>query len=95
MSLMIFIMIFLIGAENVMYNKAIKIWREKNTEDLLKRVLVKFIYCSNKLEDDEIRLRDVEAIFNGEIVTDFNGSEKTIKEIESQRELCINIFRSY
>jgi len=93
LTLKIFIMIFLMGAENVMYKKAIKIWREKNTEDLLKKVLVKFIYCSNKLEVDETRLRDVEAIFNGEIVTGFNRNEKTIKEIECQRELCINIFR--
>ncbi|WPC42799.1 Fic family protein [Clostridium sp. JS66] len=75
-----------------MYNEAIKIWREKNREDLLNKFLVKFIYCSNKIKNYEITFSCVEGIFNGEKIDSFKGNKKIIKEIESQKKLCENIF---
>ncbi|KAA8667984.1 Fic family protein [Clostridium sp. MT-14] len=73
------------------YKDCIKIWRKGISEDLLDRFFLKFTYASNKIENNETRLRDVETIFKGEKVTDFKGDKKTLVEIENHRELCKNI----
>ncbi|MTK12125.1 MAG: Fic family protein [Clostridiaceae bacterium] len=77
----------------MIYGECIKMWRELDSIEILDAFFRKFTYSSNKLENDETRLRDVEAIFNLERVSDFNESEKTIKEIENHRELYQNIFK--
>ncbi len=77
----------------MIYNKCIKIWREGVNEEIIKGLFVKFTYCSNKIENNETRLRDVEAIFAGEEVTNFQGNYRTIKEIENHIELCKSIFK--
>lgn len=75
------------------YNEIVKIWREGNTKDLLSRFFLKFTYGSNKIENNETRLRDVETVFRGEKVLDFKGDKKTIIEIENHRDLCKNILQ--
>jgi Fic family protein len=58
------------------YKDCIKIWRKGISENLLDRFFLKFTYASNKIENNETRLRDVETIFKGEKVTDFKGDKK-------------------
>lgn len=72
------------------YEECIKKWRDGIKEELLERVLLKFSYSSNKIQNHETRLVDVEAIFNEEEVTNFIGSKKTIQEIENHRDICKN-----
>lgn len=75
------------------YPEAIKIWRNGNIESLLDKFFLRFTYSSNKLENNETRLRDVETVFKGEKVIDFKGNKRTIKEIENHRDLCQNILK--
>ncbi|WP_368491071.1 Fic family protein [Clostridium sp. BJN0013] len=75
------------------YKDCIKIWRKGISEELLDRFFLKFTYSSNKIENNETRLRDVETIFKGKKVADFKGNKKTLVEIENHRELCKNIFK--
>ena len=75
------------------YKDCIKIWRKGISEELLDRFFLKFTYSSNKIENNETRLRDVETIFKGKKVKDFKGNKKTLVEIENHRELCKNIFK--
>lgn len=77
----------------MLYDEAVKVWRKGKTNDLLNRFFLKFTYSSNKIENNETRLRDVETVFRGEEVTDFTGDKKTIKEIENHKELCENIIK--
>ncbi|SHI08785.1 Fic family protein [Clostridium grantii] len=77
----------------MLYNESVKVWRKGNVEDLLNRFFLKFTYASNKIENNETRLRDVETVFRGEKVTDYKGNKKTIKEIENHRDLCKNILQ--
>lgn len=48
----------------MLYNESIKIWRDGVNEDLINKFFPKFIYSSNKIENNEISFRDVEIIFN-------------------------------
>lgn len=73
------------------YEECIKKWRNGVKEELLERVLLKFSYSSNKIQNHETRFVDVETIFNEEEVQNFNGSKKTIKEIKNHRDLCKNL----
>ncbi|OAA87784.1 Fic family protein [Clostridium ljungdahlii] len=73
------------------YNEAIKVWRKGKTKTMLNRFFVKFTYSSNKIANNETRLRDVETVFKGEKVTTFEVNKKTIKEIENHRDFCNNI----
>lgn len=75
----------------MLYKEAIKVWKSGNIEELLTKFFLKFTYSSNKIENNETRLRDVETVFKGEKVTDFKGNKKTIKEIENHKEVCFNI----
>lgn len=75
----------------MLYEEAVKVWKQGKTEDLLNKFFLKFTYSSNKIENHETRLRDVETVFKGEKVTDFKGDKKTIKEIENHKELCDNL----
>lgn len=75
------------------YNECIKLWKLGVSEDLINKFFMKFTYASNKIENNETRLRDVETVFKGESVTDFKGNKKTIKEIENHRDLCRNILQ--
>lgn len=77
----------------MLYDEAVKVWRKGKTKDLLNRFFLKFTYSSNKIENNETRLRDVETVFRGEEVTGFTGDKKTIKEIENHKELCENIIK--
>ncbi|AGK95975.1 Fic family protein [Clostridium pasteurianum] len=77
----------------MLYDEAVKVWRKGRTKDLLNRFFLKFTYSSNKIENNETRLRDVETVFRGEKVTDFTGNKKTIKEIENHKKLCENIIK--
>ncbi|AJA47168.1 hypothetical protein CPAST_c10680 [Clostridium pasteurianum DSM 525 = ATCC 6013] len=77
----------------MLYDEAVKVWRKGKTKDLLNRFFLKFTYSSNKIENNETRLRDVETVFRGEKVTDFTGNKKTIKEIENHKKLCGNIIK--
>lgn len=47
------------------YKDCITIWRKGISEELLDRFFLKFTYSSNKIENNETRLRDVETIFKG------------------------------
>ncbi len=78
---------------NMSYNESIKIWRAGVSEELVNRFFLKFTYSSNKIENNETRLRDVETVFRGEIVSDFKGNKKTIREIENHRDLCKDILK--
>lgn len=75
----------------MLYKEAIKVWRSGNIEELLNKFFFKFTYSSNKIENNETRLRDVETVFKGEKVTNFKGDKKTIKEIENHKEVCFSI----
>ncbi|UZW12870.1 Fic family protein [Clostridium pasteurianum] len=77
----------------MLYDLAVKVWKEGDKDQLIKRFFPKFTYFSNKIKNDETRLRDVEAVFKGEKVLGFNGNMKTIKEIENHRDLCNNILQ--
>lgn len=70
------------------YTKSIKLWRERNTTDLLDKFFVNFTYCSVKIDNNEARLRDVETVFRGESVLDFTGDKRIITEIENHKKLC-------
>ncbi|MBZ9621404.1 Fic family protein [Clostridium sp. FP2] len=76
-----------------MYKECIKLWREGLSQELINRFFIKCTYSSSKIENNEIILRDVEAVFKGEKVINFKGSEKTITEIENHKSLCENIFK--
>ncbi|WPC42377.1 Fic family protein [Clostridium sp. JS66] len=75
----------------MLYNEVIKIWRDVEKNDLLKKFFPQFVYESNKIENNETRFKDVESIFKEEEVKDFKGNKNTLKEIENQRKLCNNI----
>lgn len=75
----------------MLYNEAIIVWKQGNIEDLLSKFFLKFTYGSNKIENNETRLRDVETVFRGEKVLNFKGNQQTIKEIENHKELCEKI----
>jgi Fic family protein len=77
----------------MLYEECIKIWRTGIGEEQIDRFFMRFTYCSNKIENNVTRFRDVESVFKGENVIDFNGNKKTIKEIENHRELCQDIFK--
>lgn len=77
----------------MLYNKAVGVWRQGKTEDILEKFFLKFTYCSNKIENEETRLRDVESIFRGEKVIGFKGDKKTIMEIENHKKLCKNLLQ--
>jgi Fic family protein len=77
----------------MLYKQSIELWRKEEVEELLKKFFPKFTYNSNKIENKETRIMDVEAVFKGEKVTDFKGSKKTIKEIENHKEMCDNILK--
>lgn len=66
-------------------------WKECGMDEFLNKFFPQFTYCSNKIENDETNLSDVETVFKGEKVTDFKGDKKTIKEIENHKELCDNL----
>lgn len=75
----------------MIYKQLIKVWKECGMGEFLNKFFPQFTYCSNKIENDEINLRDVETLFKGEKVTDFKGNKRTIKEIENHKELCDNL----
>lgn len=77
----------------MLYKQCITIWREKLSEELMNRFFLKFTYSSNKIENNETRLTDVEAVFKGSTVVNFKGNRTTITEIENHKELCKNIFK--
>lgn len=77
----------------MLYEEAIKVWRNGKTEELLNKFFLKFTYSSNKIENNETRLRDVQTVFKGEEVKDFKGNKKTIKEIENHKEISENILQ--
>jgi len=74
------------------YKESIKLWRAGISEELINKFFLKFTYSSNKIENNETRLRDVDTIFKGEKVTNFKGNKKTIIEIENHKNLCGKIF---
>lgn len=69
----------------MIYEECVKKWRKSKEKDVLDRFFQKFTYSSNKINNKETKLRDVENIFNG---IDINTSEKTIREIKNHKELC-------
>jgi len=75
------------------YKECINIWRAGISEELMNRFYLKFTYSSNKIENNETRLRDVENVFRGSAVVGFKGNSKTITEIENHKALCDNIVR--
>lgn len=75
------------------YTKAIKLWRERNTTDLLDKFFVNFTYCSVKIDNNEARLRDVENIFKNDTMLNFPGDKKIITEIKNHKKLCKNILQ--
>jgi len=77
----------------MMYSQCVQRWSKGETKELLNMFYPKFTYTSNKIENKETRLRDVEAIFKREKVTDFKGNKKTISEIINHRDLCNNILK--
>ena len=77
----------------MLYKDVIKVWRDGKTKELLNKFFLKFTYSSNKIENNETRLRDVQTVFKGEEVKDFKGNKKTIKEIENHKEICENILQ--
>jgi Fic family protein len=77
----------------MLYEESIKIWRAGIDEEQTNRFFMKFTYCSNKIENNEARLRDVEAVFNRENITHFKERKKIIRAIENHRDLCQDIFK--
>ncbi|WP_263488068.1 hypothetical protein [Clostridium sp. FP2] len=43
----------------MLYKECIKIWMEGQIDKLLNKLLVKSTYCSNKIENNQTRLRNV------------------------------------
>ena len=76
------------------YQECIEMWRKGLNQKLIDRFFIKFTYSSNKIENGETRLVDVEKVFKGEKINDFKGSKETIKEIENHKEFCNNILRA-
>lgn len=77
----------------MLYQECIQKWRKGLNTKRIDRFFIKFTYSSNKIENDETRLVDVEKVFKGENINDFKGSKETIKEIENHKEFCNNILR--
>jgi Uncharacterized conserved protein len=75
----------------MLYKEAVKVWLNGKIEDLLNKFFFKFTYSSNKIENNETRLRDVESVFKGTRVIGFKGNKKTIKEIENHKKVCDNM----
>ncbi|MFL0250631.1 Fic family protein [Clostridium neuense] len=75
------------------YSESVKVWRTKNKEEALRDFFIKFIYCSNKIENDEVRLVDVEAVVNEEKINYFSESERNIIEIKKHIELYKDIIK--
>jgi len=78
----------------MLYKECIEMWRKGLNQKLIDRFFIKFTYSSNKIENSETRLVDVEKVFKGEKINDFKGSKETIKEIENHKEFCNNILRA-
>ncbi|NNU78166.1 Fic family protein [Clostridium estertheticum] len=76
----------------MIYKDCIKIWEKGLNKDLTNKFFLNFTYCSNKIRNNETKLRDVEFIFKDKRATGFNGDQKTIKEIENHKEIFDNIF---
>ncbi len=77
----------------MLYHEVVKAFREREEKDLLDRFFLKFTYSSNRIENNETRLRDVETVFKGEKVITFKGNKKTITEIENHKKLCQSILQ--
>lgn len=72
----------------MLYKEAIKVWLSGKIEELLNKFFLKFTYSSNKMENNETRLRDVVSVFKGKKIVSFRGNKKTIKEIENHKRVC-------
>jgi len=72
----------------MIYEECVKKWRKSKERDVLDRFFQKFTYSSNKINNEETKLGDVENIFEGIDINILNTSEKTIREIKNHKELC-------
>ena len=59
------------------YKEAIKVWREGNQEDLMKKFSIKFTYSN-------LRMDDVEEVFAGakadKVANDYKSRRKSLKD---------------
>ena len=49
-----------------MDKESISIWRARLSEELINRFFVRFIYSSNRIENNEVTLMDVKSVFRGQ-----------------------------
>lgn len=77
----------------MLYNQCIILWRSGVNENLINEFFSKFTYSSNKIENNETKLIDVDSIFKGLKMVNFKGDRKTITEIQNHKKLCKNIFK--
>ena len=77
----------------MLYEKCTDIWRIGVSEEVMDSVFLNFTFNSNKIENRETELKDVETIFRSSKVTSFKENKITLKEIENHKELCDKIFK--